>query len=393
MVFRCNGARADTFKVWGSVMARSKIILALPVRGSAFWERLVRELETAGLYVEVWSQITEDDYRSRKLYSRFAVWGLFPAHILLRAAWRLLFRKAVILVPTTPFYLPALLALLLRPTGVRVVHMLYDLYPDQLCLAGVVASGSLTERILASSTRFALAHAEASVFLGARLRLVAERKYGVAPRGAIIEVGGDGDLFRADLQLSNGRIRVLYSGNFGYAHDRETIVNAVDEEVARDVELMFSSSGAGYADLRQELEKAGKSHLVTLGGPLGLTEWVQVMSHAEVGLVTMRPGAEDILFPSKTYSAMLAGQAILAVCPGSSDLAETIRKARAGWVIEPGDYLGLRRALASIAADPQNVHEVRLRSQAYARQHYDMTVIAQKWTKFLSESFPEVINH
>ncbi|MBK8476799.1 MAG: hypothetical protein IPL39_10950 [Opitutaceae bacterium] len=165
----------------------------------------------------------------------------------------------------------------------------------------------------------------------------------------IIEVGGDGILFPGAVVQREGVVRILYAGNFGYAHDYETLVAALAAPLPKGVELVFHSSGAGYEVFKRRITSMPGAARVVLAGPLGTEDWVDAMARADIGLVTMRPGAEDILFPSKTYSAMLAGQAILAVCPRQSDLADTIVESDGGWVIEPGDRAGLRRLLEELA--------------------------------------------
>ena len=45
------------------------------------------------------------------------------------------------------------------------------------------------------------------------------------------------------------------------------------------------------------------------------------MQSSQIALVTMSEGSQEVA-PSKTYSAMMAGQAILAVAPEDSDLVD-----------------------------------------------------------------------
>jgi len=107
------------------------------------------------------------------------------------------------------------------------------------------------------------------------------------------------------------------------------------------------------------------------------------MRAADVALVTMKPGAEGLVMPSKTYSAMMAGQAILAVCPLESDLADTVRQDDAGWVVAPGDAAGLRAILAAAAADPAQVLAKRLNAFRAARRRYHPRIIAARWAELL----------
>ena len=79
------------------------------------------------------------------------------------------------------------------------------------------------------------------------------------------------------------------------------------------------------------------------------------MESADVALVTMVPGSETVVMPSKTYSAMMAGQAILAIAPEDSDLVDLIKAAECGWWVAPGAVAGLAAALDQISADPEGL--------------------------------------
>jgi len=105
------------------------------------------------------------------------------------------------------------------------------------------------------------------------------------------------------------------------------------------------------------------------------------MKGAQVALVTIAPGAERVVMPSKTYSALVAGQAILAICCRASDLAELVFRHECGWVVEPDDAAGLRAALQEIACEPAGLWEKRQRAFAAGHRYYDMTPIAAEWTR------------
>ena len=87
--------------------------------------------------------------------------------------------------------------------------------------------------------------------------------------------------------------------------------------------------------------------------------------------------------PSKVYSAMAAGQAILAICPSHSDLAAVVRDHDCGWVIAPGDTSALAETLRRIAQDPASVDEKRANAYRAARQHFCMPVVTQQWIELI----------
>jgi glycosyltransferase involved in cell wall biosynthesis len=148
----------------------------------------------------------------------------------------------------------------------------------------------------------------------------------------------------------------------------------------------FHATGAGYARFCAAVRPllAGDAPPdVTLAGNLPDGAWESAMREADVALVTMKRGAERVLVPSKTYSALAAGQAILAVCPGESDLADLVIRHGCGWVIEPGNVEGLARAVRQIAGEPEGLLQRRRRARSAGLEHYGLSVIGRRWAELL----------
>ncbi len=365
---------------------RLRITLAMPVGGMALWLSLIRELRALGHDVEYLSVIEEAEYRGRRgtlrvLSVRLRMLLLFPLLVL----WRLWAYRAshdFILVPTTPPFLPALAAALQLGSRPKVVHMMYDLYPDLLYLSNQWKPGSLRSRFLAACTRYALNRSCATVFLGERLKAAAESRYGRAVRGNVIEVGSDGSMLLDRRTTPSHMLRVIYSGNLGAAHEVNTLIELLGSPLPSKLTLAFHAYGAGYQRLKQAIGPTIHPN-VELMGPLADSEWAEAMRRADVALITLRMGAEAICFPSKLYSAMLAGQAIIAVCAPTSDLADTVLRSQCGWVVTPGDVKGLRQALRDLASNPSLASKAGQNALSFARASLDMPAIAQKWSRFL----------
>jgi len=168
-------------------------------------------------------------------------------------------------------------------------------------------------------------------------------------------------------------------------HEVDTLVAALRGGAVPGVRMDFRGNGAGFQTLATALRDLGLEREVQLGGNLPDAEWLEAMIGADVALVTMRRGAEGIVMPSKTYSAMAAGQAILAVCPRESDLADTVIKHDCGWVIEPGDAAGLRALLEALPSRGEEVLRKRRNAWQAARDCYDQKVLAVRWRELLDE--------
>ena len=350
----------------------------------AFLRGLVRGLADAGFQARHRFAVTEERYRAAKgRWERARVrWSSYVSY-----PWRL--RRQLrgekapdaVVVCTNTFYAPAIA---MQAAGGRapVINWVFDLFPDVLVAGGKVAAGGLVESRLGDLTRATFRRAAANVFLGDRLRRYAEDRYGPIPRSHVIPVGADEDGFGSTFpgaRTAGEPLSVLYCGNLGRMHDTATIASVLQQPGAGSWRVDFRGHGAGF----RELAASPVDGRATFGGTLPDQAWVRAMRAADVALVTMKPGAEGLVMPSKTYSAMMAGQAILAVCPLESDLADTVRQDDAGWVVAPGDAAGLRALLAAAAADPAQVLAKRLNAFRAARRRYHPRIIAARWAELL----------
>jgi len=309
-------------------------------------------------------------------------------------------RADAVVVCTNTFYVPFLATFFHR----KVIHLVYDLFPEAMVHAGKWEEGTFKVRLIRWITQQTFKRASANVFLGNRLKAYCEGQYGVIHNSVIIPVGGDERLFcgvKGDFS-AGGRVgeadvpRILYCGNFGNMHDSGTLFGswkALVIKVGREGKEMFPWWFFHCSGPKRALVEATKMELpeelqerIVLGEGLDQERWVETMLSAEVALVTMVSGAEQVVMPSKTYSAMLAGQAILAIAPEDSDLVDTIKEADCGWWVTPGDIDGLLQVLLEITKYDQLVMMKRRNAFKYAHQHFGQNRLALNWIKLFNDS-------
>ncbi len=287
--------------------------------------------------------------------------------------------QPVSILTTNPFFLPALFPI----SGYRgrLVNLVYDLYPDALVAAGVLRRESWIASRLAAVTTRALKRCDLTVFIGRRVQEYVERTYGVPRRSAIIPVGASAQEFRnppAALGMGS-RTRVLYSGQLGRMHDVKAIKSLLEMPRLSGIDLMFHASGRPYEELRRG-SGGGWAHF---GESLGHDAWVVQMKSAQVSLVAIAQGAENVVVPSKLFSALVAGHAIVAIAPRNSDLAEIVVKHDCGWVVSPGDGAGLYRVLAEEVSCPLQLQRKRLNAFRVGHLEYSSDAVAKLWDQEL----------
>ncbi|RFC50364.1 MAG: Glycosyltransferase involved in cell wall bisynthesis [Verrucomicrobia bacterium] len=371
--------------------AANTVLFCTNVGGGIFGAGQTAAWRALGLDARLHYAVELKDYWRAKsgvltrLRLRWAMYLSYPRQLWHTVRWAR--RGETFVAVTNPFFLPALAARAARHSGARVVHLVYDLYPDALVFGGGWSWQHPAARFAAWTTRSAIAECAATVYLGQRLRHYAESRYGVAAHTAVIAVGTDTTVFHGCEPKPRGRrlIRCLYSGHMGKLHDWKTLGAALAEGVPEDVAVEIAADGPGAQALRQHLAAvaAHDPEALEFAGTRGDANWRTAMLAADVALVTMRPGAEKVVMPSKTYSAMAAGQAILAVCPRESDLADLIAAHDCGWVVEPGDGTGLRRQLSTLRDHPEEILRKRRNAWQAAHAHYSMETVGKQWLELL----------
>jgi len=354
-----------------------------------FLARIIEHLCAEGYDASQLYLISEEDYRTihfklSRFWLRLRMFVGFPIML----ALRLLFERGQVLLVVTsnPFFAP-LVACIFGGRRTKVVHLLYDLYPDALIYSGKLRKNSLASRILDKMQRAILRRCDANVLLGEHLLAHVRERFGDLDlhNPVIIPVGADDEAFDAPLNAKSTEsepVRLLYCGNMGHMHDTATLSAALAKLCSSNheqrLDFSFHASGAAYANFCSSMA-ATRPSCVKLEGYLNSEQWAKVMSTADIAIVTMKNGSERVVMPSKTYSAMQAAQAILAIAPVDSDLATLVQEHECGWVIAPGDVEALDALLQSLPARRAELHKKQKNSLNASNKHFSAHVVAKQW--------------
>jgi hypothetical protein len=152
-----------------------------------------------------------------------------------------------------------------------------------------------------------------------------------------------------------GRKVLLYSGNFGVAHDHETFLGAYRKhhrEGSARVVLWLNAQGARADVLERQLEAEGLP--VHRTRPVPLAELASLLVTPDAHLITLRDPFVGYVLPSKVYGCIDSGRPILYIGSRQSDLYLLCRsKATPGayWQADVGDERAVFEALERVARE------------------------------------------
>lgn len=277
------------------------------------------------------------------------------------AAWRivrLVRRHDLVVVLTDPPLFGVPVAVLATLKSARLVHWAQDIYPE----VAVALTGQRWLQLLAPLRNAAWRTAERCVTLGPEMRTLLLRA-GVPPANAVIIPNwaphGIEPLAKnapAVLALRKewglrDEFVVGYSGNLGRVHDLAPVIAAA--ALLRDnPKVVFAFVGGGPQQKALAAQAAASGLKNVRFFPYQPREQLATsLAVPDVHLVTLRPGCQHVVYPSKFYGIAAAGRPVLFVGPADCELAEIVRTRNLGVAVDR-DPAKLAAAITRLAASP-----------------------------------------
>ena len=263
-------------------------------------------------------------YQKQRFAARLA-WTIVSNVMLLAAALRAMRRADAVLFTGSPplmLHFIAPLNVLLRK---RLIYRIMDFHPE--CLIAERGSSGPILRALLYLTHFWRRRVDAFEVLGldqAR-RLtdigIAQERIRLKPNASPVTFARGLIPLPLPAELRGGSGVILYSGNWGVAHDENTFIEAYSEyfrQSKRGLRFWLNATGAKADRVETELRSRGvpiyRSSLVPL------EDLPRLLLAADVHLVTLRDPFVGYVLPSKIHACIESGKRILFVGSQSSDV-------------------------------------------------------------------------
>ena len=273
-----------------------------------------------------------------------------------------------------------------RRTGARFVFLCEDIFPEVATLIEDFHNRAVN-RALDRINRYLLRHADGIVALGDRMhrRLVEEKGadparvhviHNWADCDAIVPGPKDNGFSRAH-GLAD-RFVLMHSGNVGLSQNLEVLIEAADRLRSKErLTIAIVGDGTKRAALEAMAASRGLTNVRFLPyQPKALLH--DSFAAADAFLVSLKPGLEGFIVPSKVYGILAAGRPYIAATDASSEPAQIARENGCGLVAAPGDPAALAEAIAAMYDDPAMTREMGGRARLAARQ-YDRKTAVQSY--------------
>lgn len=341
-------------------------------------------------------------FGKKSILARAADFGLFYIRAMLKVLT--IKRPDVVICFTTPPFIAGvgLLARLVRRS--KCVCWLMDVYPDVAVASGVLKENSLATRFFDRLNRFILRRVDLTVVLGRCMRDLVLAKGVPAERVKLIPVWADTRGIKRIRRSDNPyrekfgtakSLCIMYSGNWGIAHDAQTICDAMLDVAqnpprdAKDKKISVRFVFVGGGKRRPEVEAYIAEH--DLGRIASYHDYVprrdigQSLGAADIHLMTVREGMEGMIVPSKLFGVMAAGKPSLYVGSIESEIARILMETGSGMCFRQGDSAGLADAIRELAQDSTGRTRMGKNARDSLVGRFDADTACQQWGDLLEE--------
>lgn len=295
----------------------------------------------------------------------------------------------IIIVYSNPPILPcvALLANFLFKT--KVVFVSYDVYPEVAYASKSLKPGSLIDFIMKRINGFLYAKASMVValtdemkgfLLKHRPQLSENRICTIANWAHETKIPVTPNAYQ-HFGYPNGQFIVSYFGNMGICQDMNTLLGAI--QLTKDnpaIQYLIVGHGSKMEFVKKSVRNM--PHVKVLDFLVG-KDFEQAVSISSVSIVSLEKGLKGTCAPSKYYSYLQGGKAVIAIVEKDSYLADEVSKENVGIYVEIGDSKKLADVLTSLQQNPKRVDAMGKNAEKIYNEKYQLEVGLSQYYKMI----------
>jgi Glycosyl transferase 4-like domain len=308
-------------------------------------------------------------YQRQKFFSRL-LWTVGSNLLLLRAAFRSMRWADTVLFTGSPPLMVHFIAPLNLVLRKRLIYRITDFHPE--CLIAERGSG-FALRLLLLLTRFWRRRVDSFEVLGLdQMRRLSES--GIAEDRTHLKRDPSPVTFEPGVvplrlpdELRGGAGVILYSGNWGLAHDDNTFIEAYERYIDQsNLGLRFWLNATGAKADRIEHELRARALPIYRSSLVPLTDLPRLLVVADVHLITLRDAFVGYVLPSKIHACIESGKRIVFIGSAASDIHLLASAALSDryYRVDVGDVKALVSVLQSIEQSIKAEHRLRLTDAA-----------------------------
>lgn len=301
----------------------------------------------------------------------------------------------LIFTGSTPPIKGAMVALAKKFRKIKFVYNLHDIFPDSLAGSGLARKDGLLWKIGRAMENFTYRNADKIIVISQDFKRnimekgVPEEKievvYNWVDTDAIKPVVKEENPLYEEFGISKDKFNVVYAGNLGNAQNVMLLVKAAKKlKDDDDIQIVIFGTGGIEQELRNAVNDNDLNNVKLL--PLQPMERVpHVYGVGDVCVVACKEGLGGSAMPSKTWTIMSCGKAVLANFD-EGELKHIIEDNNCGVFTKAGDVDAFVDAIKTLKNQESKCEELGKNGRAFVLENLNKDNCTQKYVEVI-ESF------
>lgn len=172
---------------------------------------------------------------------------------------------------------------------------------------------------------------------------------------------------------------VLFSGKMGMGHNIELILEAANRlRTIEDMMFVFIGSGPKFSIVEEYIQTHTPLN-IRLFPWQDQEMYPYSIACGDIAIVTEEKAAEGLMLPSRVFSMMSCGEAIIGICGRNDDLYGLVNHSRIGLCVVNDDVATLAKAIMDLYGNRRLLEEMQGRARKLVEEKYSIDTVAQKY--------------
>lgn len=306
--------------------------------------------------------------------------------------WKLKNYKSVI-VYSNPPVLPIVPIIAKKFFGTKFLFVAYDIYPEVAYASKTLTSGDLIDRVMKFINKslyknvshvISLTDEMKQFLLDNRHTLTSDRITTIANWAHEKKLMPDREAYER-FGYREGQFVVSYFGNMGTCQDMDTLIHAAETLKDDDrVKFLIVGHGNKKEKVKSDILNKGLKNVQQLDFLHG-KDFEQAVAISSCCVVSLEKGLKGTCAPSKYYSYLQGGHAVLGVVEKDSYLAKEINEEHIGFAVEVGDKDGLKDAILQMVEHRDETIKMGEKALCLYNNQYDYDIAMDKYRNVMVE--------
>jgi glycosyltransferase involved in cell wall biosynthesis len=298
----------------------------------------------------------------------------------------------VMFLASTPPYQGLLGTVVKKIRHIPFVYNLQDIFPDSLVGTGLAKKDGILWKIGRVIENITYRNADKIIVISQDFKRnimakgVPEEKieviYNWVDENAVVPVKDEDNELFEEFGISRDKFRVVYAGNLGNAQNIGIIVEAAKRlKDNNNIEFVIFGKGSLKNEINETKAKEQLDNLKIF--PIQPYERVsKVYGLGHVCIVACKPGLGGAAMPSKTWSIMSSGRAVLANFD-EGELKEIVENNHCGVFTKADDLDGFVAAIEELSQHPERCTEMGKNGRQFILDNLTREVGTQKYVNVI----------